>query len=202
MKIRLEQRTDFKEVELLIREAFWNIYRPGCYEHYIVHNLRHDSSFINQLDYVMEDEGKIIAQIVYSYNWIYDNDKKIKKVVTLGPICVHPEYQRQGYGTKLIEFTLKEAQKLEIPYVFTIGDEKFYERFGFEEASKYNIQFNDIRDETPFFMVKIFDEDKINSVSGTYKDNECFKVDLEELDKFDQNFPPKVKEKMEGQLDF
>lgn len=202
MEIRLERRTDYKEVELLIREAFWNIYRPGCYEHYIVHNLRHDSSFINQLDYVIENEGKIIAQIVYSSNWIYDDDKKIKEVVTLGPVCVHPEYQRQGYGTKLIKFTLNEAQKLDIPLVFAVGDEKFYQRFGFEDASKHGIQFNNLTGETPFFMVKIFDEEEINSLSGIYKDNECFNVDLEELDKFDEKFPPKQKEKREGQLDF
>lgn len=202
MEIRLERRTDFKEVEILIREAFWNVYRPGCYEHYIVHNLRHDPSFINQLDYIIEEDGKIIAQIVYSYNWIYENDQKIREVVTLGPVSVHPEYQGQGYGTKLIEFTLKEAQKLDIPFIFVIGDEKYYERFGFETASKYNIQFNNVTEETPFFMVKVFDIEEINALSGTYNDNACFSVDLEELDKFDENFPPKKKEKREGQLDF
>ena len=196
------QKTDFKEVELLIRESFWNVYRPGCYEHYIIHNLRYDSSFISQLDYVIELDGKIIAHIAYSYNGIYDEDKKIMDTVTLGPVSVHPDYQNKGYGTKLIEYTLNKAQKLEIPFIFVIGDENYYKRFGFVDASQYEIQYNDLTGKTPFFMVKVFDDDKIKSVSGKYKDNEIFNVDKEDLEKFDENFPPKQKEKREGHLDF
>ncbi|MBR5796022.1 MAG: N-acetyltransferase [Erysipelotrichaceae bacterium] len=201
MDIRLEQRTDYKEVELLIREAFWNIYRPGCYEHFIVHNLRYDSSFINKLDYVIEEDGRIIAHIVYSSNKLI-TDENTETVVTLGPICVHPDYQKQGYGRKLMEHTLNLAQEMGIPYVFVVGIENFYTKFGFEDASKYGIQYNDLTEDTPFFMVKVFDEEKINSINGIYKDNELFKVDKEELEKFDQKFPPKQKEKREGQLDF
>ncbi len=201
MEIRLERRTDFKSVENLIREAFWNIYRPGCYEHFIVHKLRHDMSFISQLDYVIEEEGKIVAHIAYSKNGIYDGDEKIGDVVTLGPVSVHPDYQKKGYGTKIIEYTLEKARELEIPYIFVIGDENYYKRFGFEDASKYGIQFNDVTDETPFFMVRIFDKDNTKLIKGIYRDNACFKVDENELDKFDLEFPPKQKEKREGQLD-
>lgn len=202
MNIRLEKRTDYKEVEFLVRESFWNVYRPGCYEHLIIHNMRHDPSFIPQLDYIIEEEGKIIAQIAYSTNDLCDKEGKIESVVTLGPVCVHPDYQRKGYGSKIVEFTLNLAKEMDIPYVFTIGDEKFYNRFGFEDASKFGLKFNDVEGETPFFMVKIFDTDKIEKINGTYKDNECFKVGEEELESFDKNFPPKKKEKREGQLDF
>lgn len=202
MEIRLERRTDYKEVEFLVRESFWNLYRPGCYEHLIIHNLRHDPSFIPQLDYIIEEDNKIIAQIAYSTNDICVGGEKTAKAVTLGPVCVHPDYQGKGYGTKLIEFTLEKAKQMDIPYVFTIGDENYYKRFGFEEASKYNIQFNDIRDETPFFMINVLDEEKIDKFNAIYKDNDCFKVDENELENFDKNFPPKKKEKREGQLDF
>ncbi|RAP47219.1 MAG: GNAT family N-acetyltransferase [Methanosphaera sp. rholeuAM6] len=201
MDIRLEQRTDYKEVELLIREAFWNIYRPGCYEHFIVHNLRYDSSFINQLDYIIEEDERIIAHIAYSSNKLI-TDENTETVVTLGPICVHPDYQKQGYARKLMEHTLNLAQEMGIPYVFVVGIENFYSKFGFEDASKYGIQYNDLTGDTPFFMVKVFDDEKIKSINGVYKDNELFKVDKEELDKFDEKFPPKQKEKHEGQLDF
>lgn len=202
MEIRLEKRTDYKEVELLVREAFWNIYRPGCYEHLIIHNLRHDSSFIPQLDYIIEEDNKIIAQIAYSTNDICVDGKKTETAVTLGPVCVHPDYQRRGYGTKIIEYTLEKARQMDIPYVFTVGDEKFYNRFGFEDASNYEIQFNDIEEETPFFMIKVLDEDKIDNFNAVYRDNKCFSVDKDELESFDKKFPPKKKEKREGQLDF
>ena len=202
MEIRLENRTDYKEVEYLVREAFWNIYRPGCYEHLIIHNLRHDSSFIPQLDYIIEEDNRIIAQIAYSTNDLLIDDEKIEKVVTLGPVSVHPDYQKKGFATKLIEYTLEKAKEMGIPYVFTIGSEDFYYRFGFEDASKFGVQFNDFEGETPFFMIKILDEDKIDNINGIYKDNECFNVDKEELDSFDEKFPSKKKEKREGQLDF
>lgn len=202
MDIRLERRTDYKEVEFLVRESFWNVYRPGCYEHFIIHNLRHDPSFIPQLDYIIEEDNKIIAQIAYSTNDITVDGEKTEKVVTLGPVCVHPDYQGKGYGTEIIEFTLKKAKQMNIPYVFTVGDENYYKRFGFVEASKYCIQFNDITEQTPFFMIKVLDEEKIEKFNATYLDNECFKVDKKELESFDNKFPPKKKEKREGHLDF
>lgn len=202
MDIRLERRTDYKEVEFLVRESFWNVYRPGCYEHLIIHNLRHDPSFIPQLDYIIEEDNKIIAQIAYSTNDVCVDGKKTDKVVTLGPVCVHPDYRQKGYASKLIEFTLEKAKQMDIPYVFVVGDEKFYHRFVFEDASKYNLQFNDIEEDTPFFMIKVLDEEKTGNFNAVYMDNECFKIDENELEAFDKKFPPKKKEKREGQLDF
>ncbi|RAP53317.1 MAG: hypothetical protein BZ138_01290 [Methanosphaera sp. rholeuAM270] len=154
------------------------------------------------MDYIIEESGKIIAQIAYSTNNLVVDGRKIADVVTLGPLCVHPDYQRMGYAKKLIEYTMEKAKDLGIPFIFVIGDEKFYEPFGFESASEYGIQYNDIQDETPFFMVKVFDEDKINSLHGIYIDNPCFNVDENELEEFDKKFPFKKKEKLDGQLDF
>lgn len=200
VNIRLEERTDYKEVEYVIREAFWNVYRPGCYEHLIVHNLRHDPSFINQLDYVLEEDGRIIGHVACSRNGIYDENGKVEDVVTLGPVSIHPDYQKCGYGTKLIEHTLNKAEEINIPYIFVVGDEEYYHRFGFENAGKYGIVFNDIREDSPFFMVKVFDKERIGNLHGVYKENEIFNVDQSELDEFDKRFPPKTKEKREGQL--
>jgi len=199
MNIRQEEKTDFKEVEYLIREAFWNIYRPGCYEHYIVHNLRGDSSFIRQLDLVVEEDDKIIGHIAYSTNkLICDVDRM--DVVTLGPVSIDPEYQRQGYGSKLIEYSLNKAKDMEIDYVFVIGDENYYKRFGFVDASKYNVQFNDVEGNTPFFMIKILNDKDIDFHGARYIDNPLFNVDEEKLDEFDESFPPKIKEVRDNQL--
>jgi predicted N-acetyltransferase YhbS len=201
MEIRLEERTDFKEVEFLNREAFWNVYRPGCYEHLIIHNLRHDPSFIKELDYVLEEDGKIIGHIAFSKNKMCNNDKKCD-VVTLGPLCVHPDYQKQGYGTKLINHAFKAIEEMDIPFVFCIGDENYYKRFGFEDASDKGVQYNDMKEDTPFFMVKIFDDNKANFSNAVYKNNPVFDVDEEELEAFDSNFPEKEKEEKEDQLNF
>ncbi len=201
MIIRQEERTDYKKVEYLLREAFWNVYRPGCHEHYIVHNLRHDASFIRELDYVIEDDDKVVGHITYSKNTLCVDNKKID-VVTLGPVGIDPNYQKRGYGSKLIEYTLDKANDLGISYVFIIGDENYYKRFGFVDASKYNIQFNDVEGDTPFFMIKVFDKDNLDFDNAKYLDNPLFDVDEEKVDQFDKNFPKKEKEVRDTQLKF
>ena len=201
MIIRQEERTDYKKVEYLLREAFWNVYRPGCHEHYIVHNLRHDASFIRELDYVIEDDDKVVGYITYSKNTLCVDNKKID-VVTLGPVGIDPNYQKRGYGSKLIEYTLDKANDLGISYVFVIGDENYYKRFGFVDASKYNIQFNDVEGDTPFFMIKVFDNDNLDFDNAKYLDNPLFDVDEEKVNQFDKNFPKKEKEVRDTQLKF
>ena len=202
MKIRLENENDYLKVENLVRNSFWNIYRPGAYEHYIVHNLRNDPSFVKELAYVIEKDDKIIGQINYSYGTIsYDNSKKTDGLV-LGPISIDNDSQNNGYGSELIEYTLELIENRDIPFVFVIGDENYYQRFGFESASKYNLYLEgtDRDEECPFFMIKIFDMDKIDLTEGTFSNPDVFNVDEAEVDEFDKQFEYKEKMVQEGQL--
>ncbi|MBQ2635853.1 MAG: N-acetyltransferase [Methanobrevibacter sp.] len=199
MIIRLEKEKDYLKVENMVRNSFWNIYRPGAYEHYIVHNLRNDESFINNLAYVIEKDDKIIAHINYSNGKIISNVAQMDAVV-LGPISVDRDYQNQGYGSKLIEYTLKLIDENDIPFVFVIGDENYYKRFGFESASKYNIFLDgtDRNEECPFFMIKVFDKDIL--LEGTFYNPDVFNVDENDVDEFDRQFEFKEKLILEGQL--
>lgn len=214
--IRLEEKKDYLKVENLVRDSFWNIYRPGAYEHYIVHNLRNDSSFINDLAYVIEKDNEIIGHINYSKGRMnlykenrYGVDIKVNDIdgeaIVLGPIAIDSRYQKQGYGSRLIRHTLRLAQEKNIPFVFVIGDENYYSRFGFESASKYNIflEGTDSEEENPFFMIKIFenpfkDEDYDK---GIFSNPKVFNVDENEVDEFDKGFDYKEKRVQEGQLD-
>ena len=214
--IRLEEEKDYLKVENLVRDAFWNVYRPGALEHYIVHNLRNDSSFIKELAYIIEENGNIIGHINYSKGNInlykenrYGVDIKVNdrkgEAIVLGPIAIAPEYQNQGYGSKLIKHTLKIIREKNIPFILVVGDENYYSRFGFESASKYNIflEGTDNEEENPFFMIKIFentfkDEDYDK---GIFYNPEVFNVSEEEADEFDKNFEYKEKRVQEGQLD-
>lgn len=202
LTIRQEIKTDYREVENLVRESFWNIYRPGCYEHYIIHNMRYAKSFIKQLDYLIEEDNYIIAHIVYANGKIHSNNES-KTLPILGPVSVHPKYQKQGYGSKIINYTLKKAEEMGYPGIIVVGDEKYYSRFGFEKAFKYNIHYEgmDRNDEAPFFMIKVFDKNKINDYQGIFSNPESYTVDIELLNEFDKAFPPKIKEKIEGQLE-
>lgn len=201
MEIRLENEKDYLEVEKIVRNSFWNVYRPGAYEHFIVHNLRNDKSFISNLAYVIEDEGKIIGHISYSNGEIrYEN--AISNAVMLGPVAIDENYRNRGLGSKLIDFTLKLAQKDNIPFIFVVGDEKYYSRFGFVCASEYGFYLNGTStdNKNPFFMIKIFDDVKIGNDLGIFHTPEVFDVDECEVDEFDRQFEFKEKLIKEGQL--
>ena len=104
--IRLEKKEDWQETENLIRESFWNVYRPGCSEHYVMHVLRDDPAFIPELDFVMEQDGKLIGQNMFMKTMINADDGRDIPVLTMGPIGITPELKRQGYGKKLLDFCL------------------------------------------------------------------------------------------------
>ena len=202
MSIRLEEEDDYLKVENLVRDSFWNVYRPGAYEHYIVHNLRNHPSFIKDLAFVIEKDGEIIGHINYSKGQIDYDDGNSKEALVLGPISIDKRYQNQGYGTKLIDYTLKLIKDLNIPFVFVIGDENYYSRFGFESASKYNIYLDgsDLEGECPFFMIKIFNRDEITLKRGIFSNPDVFDVDENDVDEFDKRFVFKKKEVNENQL--
>ena len=217
--IRLAEEKDYLKVENLVRDSFWNVYRPGAYEHYIVHNLRDDSSFIKDLAYIIEENDEIIGHINYSngrlnlykenrYGVYIKVSEGSGKATVLGPIAIDSEYQSNGYGSKLIRHTLKLAEDMNIPFIFVIGDEEYYSRFGFESASKYNIYLEetDTEDENPFFMIKILNgnENTLKNLDydkGIFYNPEVFDVDEKMVDEFDENFEYKEKKVLEGQLD-
>ena len=217
--IRLENEKDYLKVENLVRDAFWNVYRPGAYEHYIVHRLREDPIFIEDLAFIMEKDNEIIGHINYSKGKLnlfkenrYGVDIKVNdgdgEAAVLGPIAIDTKNQKQGYGSKLINHSLRIARNKNIPFVFVIGDENYYSRFGFESASKYNLflEGTDTNEENPFFMIKILNdngksfEDK-DYDKGIFSNPKVFNVDEEEVDEFDKNFEYKEKKVQEGQLE-
>ena len=194
----MEQEDDYREVEKMVRDSFWNIYRPGAFEHYIVHYLRDDENFLPNLAYVIEKDSQIIGHINYSTGSInHEMD-----AVVLGPVSIHKDYQNRGFGSKLIEYTLDIAKNDGIEFVFVIGDENYYHRFGFESASKYGLHLDgtDFNEECEFFMIKIFDKSESEIVPGTFYNPEVFDVCQNDVDEFDKEFEYKKKRVLDTQL--
>lgn len=154
MIIRKEEEKDYFEVENLTREAFFNVYRPGCFEHLVIHKLRNDKSFIKELDYVIELDNKIIASIFYAKGKVVNNNIE-KETLLFGPVSVLPEYQKKGYAEKLINYTLDKARSLGYSEVFITGNPMYYKKYGFESVSKYNVYYEGLpkTDEYPFFIL-------------------------------------------------
>lgn len=128
--IRLEKEKDYFEVENLTREAFWNVYRPGCCEHYVLHKLRNDECFVKELDYVLEKDGKIIANVVYAKGKLKTDDGKSRELLLFGPVSVLPDYQKKGYAQKLIEFTMNKAKELGYEAIVISGNPDYYKKYG------------------------------------------------------------------------
>ena len=203
MIIRLEEEKDYFETENLTREAFWNVYREGCFEHLIIHNLRKDKSFVKELDYCIEIDNKIIANIVYAKGKLKLENGNIREILIFGPVSVLPEYQKKGYGEKLINYTIEKAKELGFDAIVIMGNPNYYKKFGFESCSKYKIYYEglDKNEEAPFFMIKILNDKNIENLKGIYSDPDCYKADEKELEEFDKKFPFKIKEKIEGQIE-
>ena len=142
--IRPEETKDYREVEELIRESFWNVYRPGCSEHYVIHVLRDDPAFVKELDFVMEQDGRLIGQNIFMKTVIEADDGRVIPVLTMGPICITPELKHQGYGKALLDYCLEKAVKLGFGAVLFEGNIGFYGKCGFDYASKFGIRYHDL----------------------------------------------------------
>ena len=137
MNIRLEKTEDYREVENLTREAFWNVYRPGCTEHYVLNQYRTSPDFIPELDFVMEENGKIIGHVMFSKAEIMLDDGTSFLSWTFGPISIHPDYKRKGYGLKLLQYALEKAKEMGIGLIQMEGNIEFYKHAGFEKQDLY-----------------------------------------------------------------
>ena len=200
--IRLERKDDCREVENLVRESFWNVYRPGCSEHYVIHVLRDDPSFVKELDFVMEQNGKIIGQNMFMKTVIDADDGRVIDVLTMGPICIAPELKRKGCGKKLLDYSLSKAAALGFGAVLFEGNIDFYGKSGFDYASSFGIRYHDLPEgaDSSFFLCKELRPGYLNGVTGVYRTPPSYYVKDEDVEEFDKNFPPKKKLKLPGQL--
>ena len=200
--IRLEREEEYREVENLVREAFWNVYRPGCLEHYVLNQLRNDDAFVSELDFVMEREGKLIGQNMFMRATIKADDGRDIPIMTMGPICITPKLKRQGFGKKLLDYSLDKAKELGCGALCFEGNINFYGKSGFTFASEFGIRYHDLPEDADasFFLCKELIPGYLNGVTGEYTPPQGYFVDEDEAEKFDKVFSYKVKMKLPGQL--
>lgn len=201
-RIRLEKKEDYREVENLVRESFWNVYRPGCLEHYVLKCLRDDKNFVPELDFVMEKDGRIIGQNVFVRTEIRSDDGRDIPIMTMGPICITPELKRQGYGKILLDHSLDKAKDLGCGAVCFEGNILFYGKSGFTYASEYGIRYHGLPEgeDASFFLCKELIPGYLDGITGVYSTPESYLVDEQEAEKFDSEFPYRKKLKLPGQI--
>ena len=200
--IRLEKQEDYRETENLVREAFWNIYRPGCSEHYVIHVLRDDPAFVKELDFVMEQNGRLIGQNMFMKTVIEADDGRAISVLTMGPIGITPPLKRKGYGKILLDYSLEKAAELGFGAVLFEGNIGFYGKSGFDYASRFGIRYHDLPEnaDSSFFLCRELIPGYLDGITGVYQTPQGYYVDDADVEEFDRAFPHKVKLKLPGQL--
>ena len=202
--IRSETPADYRAVETLTRESFWNVYKPGADEHYFVHTMRSHPDFIPELAFVAEKDGEIIGNIMYTKAWLEDENGRRKEILSFGPLCVHPAYQRQKVGKLLIEHSFDAARKMGYDVNINFGNPGNYVSRGFVSCKKKNVSFVVPGNYPTALLVAelvpgVLEGRKWMYVASTAAD--CCE-DTAAVDAFDATFPAKEKKWMPSQEEF
>lgn len=200
--IRREEEKDYRETENVVREAFWNVYRSGCTEHYVLHCMRNNPAFVPELDFIMLLNGKVIGQVAYARAEVKLSDGEILPVMTFGPIGILPEYKRKGYGKKLLDYSMQRAEEAGAGALFITGNIDFYGKSGFVPAKTKGIVYAP-DPSADYFLVKELKDGFLSGKTGVYSDPDLYFVadkDPEAFESFERTFPEKQKQTLPGQL--
>lgn len=199
--IRGEIQKDHRAVEALTRRAFYNLYIPGCTEHYLVRVMRDHPDFVPELDLVLELDGEIIGSVMYTKATLTDDTGTVKKILTFGPVCIAPEHQRKGYGRRLLEYSFEKAAGLGYDVIVIFGSPANYVARGFVSCMKHNISDGDGRYPAAM-MVKELVPGALDGRSWTYRDSPVMAIDEGEAMAYDDTLEPMTREHRPSQEEF
>lgn len=200
--IRLERKEEYRKVEELVRESFWNVYRPGCLEHYLLNQLRKNADFVKELDFVMEKDGELIGQNVFVKAIVKADDNRDIPIMAMGPICIAPKFQRKGYGKILLDYSIAKAASLGCGALCFEGNIDFYGKSGFTFARNFGIRYHGLPEDADdsFFLCKELTDGYLDGITGEYFTPQGYFISEEETEKFDKMFPHKEKRTLPGQI--
>jgi len=201
IKIRNEEETDYERVEEITRKAFWNLYIPGCNEHFLVHVMRSHKDFLPELDLVIEVDNQVIGNIMYTKAKLVDESGEEKGILTFGPVSILPEYQRMGYGKMLMEYSFEQTVALGYDVIVIFGNPNNYVSRGFKSCKKYNICVeNGIYPAA--MMVKELKPEALDGRKWVYYDSPVMKIDEQEAWRFDESLERMDKKFQPSQEEF
>ena len=201
IKIRNEEEADYQRVEELTRKSFWNLYVPGCNEHYLVHVMRSHKDFMPELDLVIEVDNQIIGNIMYTKAKLIDESGAAKDILTFGPVCILPGYQRTGYGKKLMEYSFEQAAALGYDVIVIFGNPNNYVSRGFKSCKRYNICLENGTYPTAM-MVKELKPEVLDGRKWVYYQSPVFEIDEQEAERFDEGLEILEKKYQPSQEEF
>lgn len=201
LTIRNETRADRQAVEAVTRRAFYNIYVPGCMEHYLVHIMRGHPDFIPALDFVAELDGQVIGNVMYTKAALTDGAGAVKDILTFGPVSIAPEHQRKGYGRQLLEHSFQRAAELGWDVIVIFGSPANYVGRGFKSCKKYNVCLEDGKFPSAM-LVKELRGGTLDGRKWVYRGSPVMNIDEEEARRYDDALEPMAKEYRSSQEEF
>ncbi|HOA20748.1 MAG TPA: N-acetyltransferase [Sedimentibacter sp.] len=199
--MRREEQTDYERVEEITRKAFWNLYTPGCNEHYLVHVMRFHKDFLPELDFVIEVDNQIIGNIMYTKARLIDEAGEEKNILTFGPVSILPEYQRRGYGKKLLEYSFEQAAALGYDVIVIFGNPGNYVSRGFKSCKKFNVCLEDGTYPTAM-LVKELKPNVLDGRKWVYYQSPVYEIDEQEALCFDDALEKMEKKYLPCQEEF
>lgn len=195
---RPETKEDYYQSEYVTQKAFWNLYVPGCSEHYLVHKLRDHPNYIKELTLLAVDEGKVVGLIMYTTSYI-EGEKEKYPCITFGPLCVDPMYQKRGIGKELLKQSFEKARKMGFSRIVIFGEPHYYPKLGFRTCEEYGITIPDGQN-FPAFMCYELVPNAFKGIKGKFYESKCYEdLPSEEVEKFNKLFPPLEKKVLPGQ---
>lgn len=201
IRIRNEEEKDYERVEEITRKAFWNLYIPGCNEHYLVHIMRSHEDFLPELDLVIEEDNQVIGNIMYTKTKLIDESGQVKDILTFGPVCMLPEYQRKGYGKKLMEYSFERAVSLGYDTIVIFGNPNNYVSRGFKSCKKYNVCLENGTYPSAM-MVKELKPDVLDGRKWVYQQSSVFEFDVQGAERYDDTLQSMEKKYQPSQEEF
>lgn len=201
MTIRNEEKRDYDKVEAITRKAFYNIYIPGCTEHYLVHIMREHEDFVPELDFVVELDGHIIGNIMYTKAKLVDEDGVEKDILTFGPVCIDPAHQRKGFGKRLMEHSFERAAALGYDVIVIFGSPMNYVSRGFKSCKRYNVSLENGKYPAAM-MVKELLPGALEGRKWIYHDSPVMEIDEAEAQQYDDALETMEKKRQPSQEEF
>jgi predicted N-acetyltransferase YhbS len=194
MKVLIRRTTenDFPQTENITREAFWNVYKPGCDEHFILHTIRYKKCYIGELDLVAFFDNEIIGHIISTKAKVVDSLNNEHEILCIGPLSVLPDLQKKGIGSKLMNHSIAIARELGFSGMILFGNPDYYHRFGFRNAQEYNITTKDGQNFEPFMALELH-KNGLADTKGRFFEDDAFESDSADLIEFEKRFPYKEK---------
>ena len=192
LKLRTEQPADYRETENVTREAFWNLYSPGCCEHYLLHVMRDSPAFVPELDLVAERDGRIVGNVVSLRAVLHGDDGTDCEVLSLGPISVLPECQCQGHRRPADLPDPRTGPGTGISGLAALRRPGLLLYQGFVPAEMLGIRTADNMYAMALHVCELYDG-ALSGIRGRYVEDSIYDIDPSAAEAFDREFPAKGK---------